>query len=227
MDCNMPGFSVPYYLGVCSDSCPLSWWCHPTISSSVARFSSCPQSFPASGSFQMSWTCASGGQSIGASASVLPVTIQGWFPLGLTGWPPCCQRDSQESSPAPQFKSINLALGLLSVQLSHPYMTAGLYDHDYMVLWQKSEVFCFLIYCLGCHNFPFKEHTCVCIKSLQSRLTLCDPMDHSPPGSSVHGILQARILEWVTMPSFRESSQCRDGISISYVFCIDLQVLYH
>ena len=72
---------------VCSNSCSLSQWCHPTISSSVASFSSCPQYFLASGSFPMSQLFASGGQSIGASASasVLPMNIQGWFPLGLTG----------------------------------------------------------------------------------------------------------------------------------------------
>ena len=72
---------------VCSNSCPLSWWCHPTISTSVITFSSCPQSFPTSGSFPMSWLFASGGYSIGASASasVLPMNIQSWFPLGLTG----------------------------------------------------------------------------------------------------------------------------------------------
>ena len=66
--------------------CPLSQWCHPTISSSVVPF--CPQSFPASGSFPMSHFFASGGQSIGvsASASVLPMNIQDWFPLGWTGW---------------------------------------------------------------------------------------------------------------------------------------------
>ena len=71
---------------VCSNSCPLSWCCHPTISSSVTRFSSCPSTFPASGSFPMSQLIASGDQSIGssASASVLPMNIQGWFPLGLT-----------------------------------------------------------------------------------------------------------------------------------------------
>ena len=73
-------------IGVYSNSCPLSQWCHPTISSSVVPFSSCPQSFPASGSFPMSRLFTSGGQSIGASASVLPMTIQDWFPLGLTGW---------------------------------------------------------------------------------------------------------------------------------------------
>ena len=71
----------------CSNSCPLCRWCHPTISSSVVPFSSRLQSFPASGSFQMSQLFTSGGQSIGvsASASVLPMNIQEWFPLGLTG----------------------------------------------------------------------------------------------------------------------------------------------
>ena len=71
-----------------SNSCPLSRWCHPTISSSVIRFSSCLQSFPTSGAFQMSQFFASGGQRIGvsASASVPPMNIQDWFPLGLTGW---------------------------------------------------------------------------------------------------------------------------------------------
>ena len=68
--------------------CPLSWWCHPTISSSVIPFSTCLQSFPASGSFPMSQLFASGGQSVGASASasVLPMNIQDWFPLAWTGW---------------------------------------------------------------------------------------------------------------------------------------------
>ena len=73
---------------VYSDSCPLSRWCHPTISSSVIPFSSCLLSFPASGSFQKSHFFTSGGPSIGVSAlaSVLPMNIQGWFPLGWTGW---------------------------------------------------------------------------------------------------------------------------------------------
>ena len=71
--------------GVYSNSCPLSWWCHPTFSSSVALFSSCPQYFPASGSFPKSRLFASGDQSIGASASILPMNIQSWFPLGLNG----------------------------------------------------------------------------------------------------------------------------------------------
>ena len=75
----------PLSPGVCSNSCPLSWWCHPVISSSVTLFSSCPQSFPASGSFPMSQLFASGGQNTEASASVLPMNIQDWFPLELTG----------------------------------------------------------------------------------------------------------------------------------------------
>ena len=74
--------------GVYPHPCPLSWWCHPTISSSVIPFSSCPQSFSASESFQMSQHFASGGQSIGVSAStsVLPMNTQDWSPLGWTGW---------------------------------------------------------------------------------------------------------------------------------------------
>ena len=111
-----------------SNSCPLSWWCHPTISSSVALFSSCRQSVPASGSFPMNQFFTSGGQSIGASASasVLPMNIQDWFPLGLTGLVSCSPSNSQESSPTPQFKSINSStLSLLYVELSHPYLTTG------------------------------------------------------------------------------------------------------
>ena len=73
--------------GASSNSCPSSWWCHPTISSSLVPFSSCIQSFSASGSFQMSQFFTSCGQSVGASASasVLPMNIQDWFSLGLTG----------------------------------------------------------------------------------------------------------------------------------------------
>ena len=74
--------------GVYPNLCPLSWWCHSTISSSVIPFSSCLQSFPASGSFQMSQLFTSGGQSVGVSAStsVLPMNTQDWSPLGWTGW---------------------------------------------------------------------------------------------------------------------------------------------
>ena len=95
--------------GACSNSCPLSQWCHPTIFSSVVPFSSCFQSFPASGSFLMSQLFASGGQNIGASASpsVLPANTQDWSALGWTGWISLQSKDSQESSPTLHFKSIN------------------------------------------------------------------------------------------------------------------------
>ena len=97
--------------GVYSNSCSLSQWCHPTISSSVVLFSSCLQSFPASGSFPMSQFFTSVGQSIevSGSTSVLPMNIQNWFPLGWTGWISCSPRDSQESSPTPQFFIVALS----------------------------------------------------------------------------------------------------------------------
>ena len=105
--------------GVYSNSCPLSWWCHPTISSSVIPFSSCLQSFPASGSFPVSQSFASGGQSIGvsASASVLPMNIQDSFPLGLTGLSLLQHHNSKAS--------ILQHSAFFIVQLSHPYMTTG------------------------------------------------------------------------------------------------------
>ena len=114
--------------GVYPNPYPSSRWCHPVISSFVTPFSSCPQSLPASGSFQMSQLFTWGGQSTGvpASASVLPMNTQDWSPLGWTAWPLCSPRDSQESSPTPQFKSINSSvLSFLHSPLSHPYMTAG------------------------------------------------------------------------------------------------------
>ena len=101
---------------VCSNSCSLSQWCHPTISSSVAPFSFCSQPFPASGSFPLSQLFTSGGQTIGASvfASILPVNIQDWFPVGVTSLISLQSKNTQESSPAPQFESINfLAVSLI------------------------------------------------------------------------------------------------------------------
>ena len=87
MDCSTPDFPVLHHLPELAQTRPLSQWCHPTISPSVVPFSSCLQSFPASGSFQRSQFFISDGQSIGvsASASVLPTNIQDQFPLGLTG----------------------------------------------------------------------------------------------------------------------------------------------
>ena len=121
-------FSCPSLsLGVCSNSCRLSQWCHPTMLSSDAPFSSCPQSFPASGSFPVSRLFTSGGQRIGvsASSSVLPMNIQDWLPLGLTGLISCSPRDSQESSPAPQFKSINC----LTLNLLYGPIPTSVYDY--------------------------------------------------------------------------------------------------
>ena len=103
--------------GTYSNSCPTSQWCHPTISSSVISFSFCLQSFPASRSFPMSQFFASDGQSVGvsASASVLPMNIQDWFPLGLTGW-----------------ISLQLTLPAVDIVIMYP-----LYD-GYSVLWWYS-----------------------------------------------------------------------------------------
>ena len=107
------------------NSCLLTRWCHLTISSSVIPFSSCLQSFPASGSFPMSQLFASGGQSIGvsASASVLPMNSQDWFPLGWTGWISLQSKGllQHHSSKA----SVFLCSALFIVQLAHPYMTTG------------------------------------------------------------------------------------------------------
>ena len=120
--------------GACSNSCPLSQWCHPTISSSVVPFSSCLQSFPASESFLMSQRFASGGQSIGASvpSSVLLMNIQDWFPLGWTSWISLQSKDSPwESKTLKSLQhhnskaSVLQCSGFFMVQLSHPHMTTG------------------------------------------------------------------------------------------------------
>ena len=93
----------------CSNSGTFNQWCHPTISSSVVPFSSCLQSFPSSSFFLMGQFFASGGQNteVSASTSVILMNIQDWFTLDWLVWSPCTPRDSQESSPTPQFKSIN------------------------------------------------------------------------------------------------------------------------
>ena len=119
--------------GVHSNSCPSSQWCHPAISSSVVPFSSCPQ-FQWGGIEVANWSWpidaanfASGGQNIGVSAStsVLPMNTRDWSPLGLTGLISCSPRVSQESSPTPQFKSINSSL------LSFLYSPTLTFIHDY------------------------------------------------------------------------------------------------
>ena len=114
--------------GDCSDSCRWSLWCHPTISSSVVPFSSCLQPFPASGSFLKSQFFAPGGQSFGASASasVLPMNIQDWFPLGWTGW-----------------------ISLQSKGLSRIFSTTAVQKHEFfstqLCLWSNSHIHTWLL----------------------------------------------------------------------------------
>ena len=128
MDCMMPGFPVYHPTpGAYSNSCPSSWWCHSTISSSVVPFSSCLQSFPASGSFPKNQFFTSGGQSIGVSAStsVLSKNMQDWFPLGWTGWISFQSKGlsrvlSNITAQKHQFFSVQPSL-----QLLHPYTTTG------------------------------------------------------------------------------------------------------
>ena len=115
--------------GAYSNSCPFSWWCHPTISSSVVPFSSHLQSFPASGSFPMSQFFTSGGQSseVSASASGLPMNIQDWFPLRLTGWISLQSKGLSRvfSNTTVQKHQCFRCSAFFIVQLSHPYMTTG------------------------------------------------------------------------------------------------------
>ena len=113
--------------GAYSDSCLSSRWCHLTIWSSVGPFTSCLQSCPASGSFQMSQFFASGGRSIGVSAlaSFLPKKFQGWSPSEWTGWISLQSKDSQESSPTPQFKSINSSV----LSFLHSPTLTSIHDH--------------------------------------------------------------------------------------------------
>ena len=127
--------------GAYLNSCPLSWWCHPTISSSVIPFSSCLQSFPASESFPMSQFFTSGGQSIGASATawVLPMKIQDWFPLGLTG------------------------LILQSKGLSRVFSNTTVQKHQFfgaqLSLWSNSHIHTWLL----AKHHPKALNTCRCV----------------------------------------------------------------
>ena len=109
---------------VYSNSCPSRQWCNPTISSSVIPFFSCLQSFPPSGSFQMNQPLASGGQGIGVSAltSVLPMNIQDWSPLGLTG---LISLQPKVLSRVFSNTTVQKHQVFFTVQLSHPYMTTG------------------------------------------------------------------------------------------------------
>ena len=131
--------------GACPNSSPLSQWCHLTISSSISPFSSCPQSFLASESFLMSQLFASSGQSIGASASVLPRNIQGWFSLGLTGLIFLLSKRLSRVFPSTQFESINSSvLSLLygpALTSAHDYWKNHSFDHKDAC--QQNNVFAF------------------------------------------------------------------------------------
>ena len=136
---------------VYSNPCPLSRWCHPTISSFVIPFSSRPQSFPASGSFQMSQLFTSGGQSIGVSAStsVFPMNIQDWFTLGWTGWISLQLKGIASVFQCHSSKaSIVWCSAYFMVQLLHPYMTTR--KIIILTIWTfAKQCLCFWIYYLG------------------------------------------------------------------------------
>ena len=139
--------------GVYPNPCPLSRWCHLSISSSVVPFSSCLQSFPASGSFQVSQLFASGGQSTGVSAStsVMPMNTQGWFPLGLTSLISLQSKGlsrvfSSNTVQMYQFFDISLLYGPTFTSI-HDYWEN--HRFDYTDLCQQSDVSVFSYSCLG------------------------------------------------------------------------------
>ena len=144
----LDGFLVLHYLRVCSNSCPLNQWCHPTISSSVAPFtSSCLQSLPASEYFPRNQFFTSGGQSIGVSAlaSVLSMNIQDWSPLGWTGW-----ISFQSKGLSGVFSSTSVqSVSSLALTLLHGPALTSIHDHrknhslDYMDLSRQSNVSAF------------------------------------------------------------------------------------
>ena len=139
--------------GVCSESCPLSWWCHLIVSSSVVPFSSCPQSFPASRSFPMSWLFTSDCQNNGASASasVLPMSIQSWFPLGLTGLISFLSRGLSRvftSITVRRHQFFSTQPSLWSNSNIHKWLLKKNHSFDYMDLCQQ-RCLCFLTHCLG------------------------------------------------------------------------------
>ena len=146
--------------GTCSNSCPVSQWCYPAILFSVVPFSSCLQSLPASGAFLMSWLFTSGGQSIGASASVLPMNIQDWLPLGIEWLDLAVQRTLRSLLQHHSWKaSILRRSAFFTVQLSHPYMTTGktitLTRQTFVILcWQR-------LYLYANINDPIEEKKCI------------------------------------------------------------------
>ena len=171
----------PLSPGVCSNTCPLSRWCYLSILPLPPPFSFCLQSFPSLGSFPVSWLLTSGSQTIGASASatVLPMNIQGWFPLFWQVWSPCSPRDSQEASPAPQFESINSS----ALSLFWPNSHICTWRLAKPQLWLYGPLLarwclCFLIRCLG-YCFPPRSK-CLLISWLKSLSTVIFYILHLP-----------------------------------------------
>ena len=148
MNCSTP----PLYPRVCSNTCPLSRWCHPTISSSFAHISSCPQSFPATGSFPVSQLFTSGCQSIGpsASASVLSKKIQGWFSLGMTHLISLLSRGLSRVFSSTVVQKCQFKCQFFGAQPSlwsnlpmHTWLLGKKHNFDYMDLCQQSNVSAF------------------------------------------------------------------------------------
>ena len=208
MNCSTPGLPVLSPTPrVHPNPCPLSRWCHPTISSSVVPFSSFPQSFPASGSFQMSQLSASGGQSIGISAltSVPPMNSQVWS-LGRTGWMDWLQSKGLSRIFSNSHRVSGLLFPILTAAAaaaeSHQSVCDSVRPHRRQPTrlrcpWdspgKNTGVGCrFLLQCMKVKSESEVTQSCP---------TLSDPMDCSPPGSSVHGIFQQEDWSGSPVPS--------------------------
>ena len=244
---------------VCPSSSPLHQWCHLAISSSDPLLSSCPQSFPESGTFPMSRLFTSGDQNPGASvsASNLSMSIQDWFPLRLTAWislqpkglsgvfSSTTVRRHQFFSAWPSLQSSShncvcplgrpwpWLYGRLSVESCLCFSTQSLVCHSFPAKQQSSSDFmaavttcsdfraqeeetyhCFYLFPSICHKVMGLDAMILWLVA-QSCLTLCDPMDCSPLGSSVHGILLAGMLKWVAILFSRGWSWPRDQTHVS------------
>ena len=198
--------------GVFPSSYPLNLWCHPTISTSVTLFFFCLQSFPASGSFSMSQVFfAPGGQSIGASASVLPKSIHGWFLLyGLVG-SPCCPEDSQESSPAPQLKSMNSSMLCLLYDPALKSVHDSWRDQslDYMDLLSAKWCIC----CLK-HFFPAKNQWS---SNFMATVTICSDFRAQEEEICPYFHLFPYYLPW------SDGTKCHD---FSFCLCVYFLILH-
>ena len=163
---------------VCPSSCPLSQWGYPTISSSASLFFFfCPPSFPASGSFPMSRLFASGGLSTRASASVLPMNIQDWFPLGLTGLISLLSKGLSRVFSNTTVQKHQFFGSQLSVRLSHPYMTTG--KITALTIWTFVGKVTFLLFnMLSCHSF-YPRGKCLLISWLRSPSTVYPVLSNS------------------------------------------------